>query len=265
MRHALLLAGRFLTASLLLAIGFGAYGCGDSATVNPVVELASLEVALTNGSATLQPAFNGGTTQYRVDLSSNIESVTISAQPAVLGDTVTIGGQTTTSRPITLDPPGSTTVVNIVVSESTTNSRTYTVRLVRAGLAGNNSLQSLTVSPGTLPPPGFNSETLSYSVDVASNVGSVTVTPTPSDPAATMTVNGQAAISGQPSTVTLGVPDSNTRIDIVVTAQNNTTKTYTIFVNRGGLSGNNSLQSLTVSPGTLAPHSTPTYLPTQSM
>jgi hypothetical protein len=253
MRHPFLLAGRFLTVSLLLALGFIASGCGDSATVNPVVELASLEVALTNGSATLQPAFNSGTTQYRVDLSSNIERVTISARPAVSGDTVTIDGQTTTSRPITLDPPGSTTVVNIVVSESTTNSRTYTVRLVRAGLAGNNSLQSLTVSPGTLPPPGFNSETLSYFVDVASNVESVAVTPTPSDTAATMTVNGQAAISGQPTTVTLEAPGSNTRIDIVVTAQNNTTKTYTIFVNRGGLSGNNSLQSLTVSPGTLAP------------
>ncbi|MBX3303646.1 MAG: cadherin-like beta sandwich domain-containing protein [Nitrospira sp.] len=253
MRHLFLLAGRFLPASLLLALGFIASGCGDSATVNPVVELAGLEVALTNGSATLQPAFNGGTTQYRVDLSSNIERVTISARPAVSGDTVTIDGQTTTSRPITLDPPGSTTVVNIVVSESTTNSRTYTVRLIRAGLAGNNSLQSLTMSPGALPPPGFNSETLSYSVDVASNVGSVAVTPTPSDAAATMTVNGQAAISGQPSTVTLGEPGSNTRIDIVVTAQNNIPKTYTIFVNRGGLSGNNSLQSLTVSPGTLAP------------
>ncbi|QPD03063.1 MAG: hypothetical protein Nkreftii_000837 [Candidatus Nitrospira kreftii] len=253
MRQAFPLAGRCIGALLFSAIGLATYGCGDTGTVNPVVELAGLEVALTNGSATLQPAFNGGTTQYRVDLSSNIQSVTVSAQPAVSGDSVTIDGQTTTSRPITLDPPGSTTVVDIVVSESTTNSRTYTVRLVRAGLAGNNSLQSLTVSPGTLPPPGFNSETLSYSVDVASNVGSVTVTPTPSDPAATMTVNGQAAISGQPSAVTLGDPDSNTRIDIVVTAQNNTVKTYTIFVNRGGLSSNNSLQSLTVSPGTLAP------------
>jgi hypothetical protein len=235
----------YLAAAFLLVISLVAYGCGDSATVNPVVELASLTV----DPGTLQPAFSGGTTQYNVDVSSNITSATITAQPAVAGDSVTINGQATTSSVIPLGAAGTTTPVNIVVSESGTNSRTYTVLLVRAGLTGNNSLQNLTLSPGTLDSP-FTANDLNYSVDVVNTVGSVTVTPTLSDPAATMTVNGQATNSGQARTVTLNPAGQPTNIPIVVTAQNGSPKTYQVAVSRG-VSGNTNLQGLTVSPGTL--------------
>ncbi|MBX3303645.1 MAG: cadherin-like beta sandwich domain-containing protein [Nitrospira sp.] len=237
----------YLAISLLIATGLSAHGCGDSATVNPVVELASLSV----DPGTLQPAFSGGTTQYSVDLTSSTTTVTVSAQPAVSGDSVTINGQATTSRVITLDPPGSTTVVDISVSESNTSSRAYTVRLVRAGLAGNNSLQSLAVSPGTLA-PDFDPNTLAYTSTVASNVGSVTVTCTVQDSNATMTVNGQAATSGQARAITLNGPGQNTTITVTVTGQNGNPKTYFVAVSRG-VSNNNNLQGLTISQGTLSP------------
>ena len=247
MRHPLLLAGRFLTASLLLALGFIASGCGDSATVNPEVALSRLTVS----PGTLQPSFSGGTTQYSVDLTSSTTSVTVSAQPAVSGDTVSINGQATTSRVITLGEAGTTTPVNVVVSESDSNSRTYTVLLRRAGLAGNNSLESLAVSPGTLA-PAFNANELIYTVDVANTDGSVSVTPTLQDANATMTVNGQPAISGQAQTITLNPAGQSTAIRVIVTAQNGTQKTYLITVSRG-VSANTNLQSLTISPGTLTP------------
>ncbi len=247
MRHTPLLAGRFLTASLLLAIGFGAAGCGDSATVNPEVELSRLTVS----PGTLQPDFNGGTTQYSVDLTNSTTSVTVSAQPAVSGDSVSINDQPTTSRVIALGAVGTTTPVSIVVSESGSNSRTYTVLLKRAGLAGNNSLESLAVSPGTLA-PDFDPNTLPYTVTVASNVGSVDVTPTAQDSNATMTVNGQAAPSGQARTIPLNGPGQSTTITITVTGQNGSPKTYILTVSRG-VSNNNNLQSLGISPGTLAP------------
>ncbi len=238
---------QYLVVTFLLLIGLAAYGCGDSATVNPVVELSSLTV----NPGTLQPAFSGETTQYSVNLSNDVTTVTVTAQPAVGGDTITINGQTTTSRAITLDPPGSTTIVNVVVSETGTNSRTYVVRLVRAGLAGNNSLENLAVTPGTLAPT-FNMNQLTYTLTVPNTAGSVNVTPALSDPAATMTVNGQAAISGQPSTVTLNPAGQSTTVTILVTSQNGTEKPYTITVSRG-VSNNNNLQSLTISPGTLSP------------
>ncbi|MGE0471597.1 MAG: cadherin-like beta sandwich domain-containing protein [Nitrospira sp.] len=241
------LVGPSLATGLLIATVLSVYGCGDSATVNPVVELASLSV----DPGTLQPGFSGGTTRYSVDLTSSTTSVTVNARPAVSGDSVSINGQTTTSRVITLDPPGSTTVVDIVVSESNTSSRAYTVRLVRAGLAGNNSLQSLAVSPGTLA-PDFDPDTLPYTVTVANNVGSVSTTPTVQDSNATVTVNGQAATSGQARTITLNDPGQSTTITITVTGQNGNPKTYLIVVSRG-VSNNNNLQGLTISPGTLSP------------
>jgi hypothetical protein len=239
--------GSYLAIGLLIATGVGLYGCGDTATINPVVELASLSV----DPGTLQPSFSGGTTQYSVDLTSSTTAVTVNAQPAVSGDRVTINGQATTSRVITLDPPGSTTVVDISVSESTTSSRTYTVRLVRAGLAENNSLQNLAVSPGTLA-PDFDPNTLPYTVTVANNVESVDVTPTVQDSNASVTVNGQAATSGQARAIPLNGPGQSTTITITVTGQNGTPKTYLVSVSRG-VSNNSNLQGLTISPGTLSP------------
>ncbi|MGE0471598.1 MAG: cadherin-like beta sandwich domain-containing protein [Nitrospira sp.] len=247
MRQAFPLAGRCIGAVLFSAIGLATYGCGDTGTVNPVVELASVTVS----PGTLQPGFSGGTTQYRVDVTTDVTSVTVTAQAAVAGDAVTIDGQRTTSRSVTLDPPGSTTVINIVVSETDTNSRTYVIRVVRAGLAGNNSLESLTVSPGTLAPT-FDENLQSYTASVDNNVGSVTVTSTLSDTAATMTVNGQATNSGQARTITLNAGGQSTTITIIVTAQNGNSKTYVVTVSRGR-SNNNNLQSLGISPGTLSP------------
>ena len=244
---------QYLAAAFFIVIGLIASGCGDSATVNPEVQLAGLEIGLQNGAATLNPAFNPATTNYTTDLTSDTQSVTVTAVPAVSGDSVTINGQAVTNRVVPLNEAGKTTVVNVIVSESNTSSKTYTVVINRAGITGNNSLQRLTVSPGTLPPPGFDPNTLTYAINVATSVETISVTPTLQDLTATMTVNGQAATSGQPSTVRLGVPGSNTRVDIIVTAQNNTPKIYTVNVNRGGLSGNNSLASLTVSPGPLNP------------
>ncbi len=243
----LTMAGQCVATTLFVVIGVVIYGCADTASVNPVVELASLTV----DPGTLQPAFNGGTTQYNVDVSSDITNVSITAQPAVAGDTVTINGQATTSSVITLGAAGTTTPVSIVVSETGTNSRTYTVLVIRADLTGNNSLQNLTVSSGTLA-PAFDPNVQAYTVDVANNVGSVTVTPTLSDPAATMTVNGQITGSGQARTVTLNPAGQPTNIPIVVTAQNGNPKSYQVTVSRG-VSSNRDLQSLTVSPGTLNP------------
>lgn len=243
---------QYLASFFILTMGLSVYGCSDSASVNPVVELAGLTVTSGTTPATLQPSFNPATTNYTVDLSTNVTSVTVTAQPAVADDSVTINGEATTSRAIALGGAGTTTPVNVVVSESGTNSRTYTVLLTKADLTGNNSLRSLSILPGSLN-PRFNANTLSYEVAVASTVNSMRVTPTVDDPAATMTVNGQPAISGQAQTITLNGAGSNTFINIVVTAQNSTPKTYTVVVSRAALGGNNNLQSLTVSPSRLDP------------
>lgn len=70
-------AGSYLATGLLIATGLILYGCGDSASVNPAVELSRLTVS----PGTLAPAFTGATTQYSVDLSNSVTTTTITAQP----------------------------------------------------------------------------------------------------------------------------------------------------------------------------------------
>ncbi|MBX3331260.1 MAG: cadherin-like beta sandwich domain-containing protein [Nitrospira sp.] len=239
---------RCLAVALLLAIGWSAYGCSDSASINPEVELSSLTVA----PGTLQPAFAGATTQYSVELSNNVTSVTVTAHPAVSGDTVSIDGQTTTSRSITVNPAGSPpTVVNIVVSESTSKSRTYTVVLNRA--AGDNDLSALTVTPGGLS-PAFTSSRQNYTVDVATDVTSVSVSATKSDPNAVL--SGDVPNEGH-AMIPLGGPGTNKDVLITVTAQNGIAKTYRVTIKRAAPMDNNNLSALSVNAGSLSPPFTP--------
>ena len=241
---------RCLVAALLVAIGWSAYGCSDSASINPEVELGSLTV----DPGTLQPAFAGTTTQYSVDLANNVTSVIITAQPAVSGDTVSINGQTTTSRSVTVGPAGGPpTVVSIVVSESTSKSRTYTVVLNRASLAVNNDLSALTVAPGALS-PAFSSGQQNYTVDVATDVTSVTITAAKADPNAV--ISGDVPNEGQ-ANIPLGGPGTTKDVLITVTAQSGNSKTYRVTMKRAAPTNNNNLSGLSVSAGSLSPPFTP--------
>lgn len=97
-------------------------------------------------------------------------------------------------------------------------------------LSSNANLSNLTLS-GTTLSPAFNANTLSYTASVANAVASVTVTPTKADANATVSVNGVVLNGGATSrTVSLNV-GANT-ITTVVTAQNGSTKTYTVTVTR---------------------------------
>lgn len=238
----------------LVVIGWSAYGCSDTATINPEVELASLTVTTGTTRVTLQPSFSPGTTNYTVVLSNSITSVTVTAQPAVAGDTVSIDGQTTTSRSITVGPAGGPpTIVSIVVSESSSSSRTYTVVFNRATLAGNNDLSALSVTPGDLSPM-FTSDQLIYTVDVATNVASVSVSAAKSDPNAV--ISGDVPNQGQ-ANIPLGGPGTTTVVLITVTAQNGNAKTYRISIRRATPTDNNNLSALSVTAGSLSPPFSP--------
>ena len=247
MKHPHIRTGRSLAGMVLILFGLSAYGCGDSATVTEPATLGNLSVS----EGTLEPRFSPDTTSYTVQLSTDVSSTTITATPRVAGDTIRIDNQLTSTQTIDLDSPGTEKSVNIVVTETGTGgtSKSYTVRVKRAPLAGDNSLANLIVSPGTLT-PSFDKNSLRYTVSVENNIGSITVTPTLSDPLATMTVNGQPADSGQPRSINLAGGNQVTTITFTITAQDGSTKSYEVAASRR-LSKN--LGGLTVSPGTLAP------------
>ncbi|MCF8453860.1 MAG: cadherin-like beta sandwich domain-containing protein, partial [Pedobacter sp.] len=113
------------------------------------------------------------------------------------------------------------------------------------------ALTNLTLSDGTLS-PDFHSDTTSYSTSVSNSTTSITVTPTVSDATASVKVNGVGVTSGSASAAISLSGGSNT-ITTVVTAQDGeTTKTYTLSINRA-LSTNANLAALSTSSGTIDP------------
>ncbi len=205
--------------------------------------------SLTVTSGSLVPAFAAGTTSYTVDVATSVTNVTVTAQAQDAGATVSINNQTTTSLSVPLGAAGTNTPIQVEVTAPNGSQKTYVVTVNRAALGGNNNLQSLTVSPGSLVPT-FAANRLVYTVNVASTVNSVTVTAQPQDAGATVIIAGQPTTS---RSVSLGAPDSSTEILIEVTAPNGNEKTYAVTVNRAAFipSGNNNLSALAVSAGAL--------------
>ncbi len=200
----------------------------------------------------LQPAFFANTTNYAVNAPTSATSVTVTAVPKDNTAIVTIDGVVTSQRSVTLGGPGSTKIILIVVEALNGLETTYTVTVTRL-LSSDNNLSALTVTQGALNPSPFNADTLDYTVDVATNVTSVTVTATKSDPNAVMTGSltaGAGVATGQ-ATIALGGPGTATPVTITVTAPNGSAKTYNITVNR--LSNDNNLSALSVTPGSLDP------------
>jgi hypothetical protein len=117
--------------------------------------------------------------------------------------------------------------------------------------SSNSALSGLTMVGATLS-PAFNSATENYAASVANDVDSTSVTPTAADTNATITVNGGTVTSGAASQLVALAEGDNT-ITVVVTAEDGSTTTYVILVNRASLSTDASLSNLTISDGTLAP------------
>lgn len=87
--------------------------------------------------------------------------------------------------------------------------------------SSNSNLSSLTVSPGTLS-PAFSKSTKSYSVSVAEDQSKITISATPEDGKATVSLNGvQKNLK----------PGSNT-VKVTVKAEDGSTTVYSIVVTR---------------------------------
>ncbi|WP_283410162.1 hemoblobin-interacting domain-containing protein [Anoxynatronum buryatiense] len=99
-------------------------------------------------------------------------------------------------------------------------------------LSDNANLNSLSVVGQSLS-PAFAANTLSYTVEVADDVGAVDIIASPSHAGASMTLNGTPMGSGTPLSVALGIPGTDTEMTLQVTAENGiNTKIYTIIVSR---------------------------------
>ena len=200
-----------------------------------VTRAASANANLSNLSLSagpLNPAFNPDTTSYTASASNAVTSTTVTPTVQETNATVTVNGTPvpsgSASGPIGLNV-GPNPITTVVTAEDGTTMKTYTVVVTRAGSA-NANLSDLTLSVAALSEP-FDPNTTSYTASVSNATTSTTVTPTVQETNATVTVNGTPVPSGSPSgPISLNVGPNP--INVVVTAQDGTMKTYTILVGR---------------------------------
>ncbi len=213
----------------------------------PNSSLASLSIS--NGALT--PTFNPTTLAYTAPkVPYGTTSVVVSAAAADTTSTIKVNGVAMTGGQSTVNLNVGVNTINVLVTALDGSTKTYTITVEREQGA---VLSNLTISSGSLNPT-FSSGNLTYTTqNVGYDTASVTVVPTTNIAGCTITVNGNAATSGQPSNVNLAV-GSNT-INIVVT-NGAVSQTYTITVVRAS---SPYLQSVTNIPGITFVKTTYTY------
>lgn len=238
------------------AVSLALSGCipdPDSPPVssNPALDLSALQVQEGGQDRPLSPAFAPTVTSYVASVSNQTTSVTVTASLAnpQLAKMKVNNQSVPSGQPVGLTlAPGSNPVA-VLVEETAPSGETRIYNLVvNRAAPGSNKLASLVLSTGSLTPT-FNGDQTSYSAAVPFATSQITVTATTEDPAAKITINNQAVPSSQPSPpIALNVGANS--IVVVVTAQDGSTRSYTIVVTR---QANVNLASLSVSAGPLSP------------
>ena len=196
----------------------------------------------------------GAGPNYTTGVASGTASVTVTPTATDPNSIITVG---TSPSPTVVVASGAasgnltlsanpTTIYISVKSQDASTTKNYSIAVSTNG-SNNNSLSALTLSSGsTLVGTGPN-----YTTSISPGTLSITETPTAADPTATITVNGIAVTSGSASgPISINqTAGATTTITTVVTAQDNSTKTYTIGVSTNG-SNNANLTSTVLSTGT---------------
>lgn len=171
--------------------------------------------SLSSNIGSLNPNFektNSG--PYEIDVDSTVNSIVLFGKAEAATSTVEGLGVHNLK-------PGRNTI-SVVVTNEVGAKRTYTV-VVNKAQSSENHLMFLGVNEGTLDPV-FDPDTLEYTVDVDYSLTEVTVVAYPKDKGSLVTGDG---------THSLNV--GNNRIEVLVTAEDGSIRTYTLNVKRGEL------------------------------
>lgn len=180
-------------------------------TRDTVNTLKSLEVK----DYTITPTFSATTKTYSLTVEPTVTKVEIKAER-----TSDKSSFTKNFGPRTVNLNYGKNAIQIKVKAENEKENVYTINITRTdNRDSNNFLKTLTISNGNIV---FDKKTTSYVVNVDSSVTEVTVS--------AEAESDKAKVKG---TGTKKLKEGNNKIEIVVTAENETTKKYTITVNRG--------------------------------
>ncbi|MEN1761624.1 stalk domain-containing protein [Anoxynatronum sibiricum] len=168
---------------------------------------------------------------------ASVTAVVHGSENLVLGTDYTVNGNKLTLQADYLEALTLTAgeVMEFSIWFNNNSTETLTVHVVKGSIPSDNAnLKSLTISAGTLN-PGFSENTLQYSVNVDNRVTSIKLTTVTADSNATVTINGTKVIGG--NVIPISLNTGNNMITILITAENGSTKTYAIHMNRAAASG----------------------------
>ena len=194
---------------------------------------ATLSSLLINGGD-ISINFAPETTSYNASVASGTDIVTVRPTVNESHATVTVNGSTVVSGatyPLAIGGlvDGG---IHVVVTAQDGTKKTYMVTISIGSPPQHSSsdatLSSLSINGGDIP-INFAPETTTYNATVASGTYTITVKPTVNEEHATVTVNGANVVSGATYPLDIGgLVDGE--INVVVTAQDGTKKTYTIAI-----------------------------------
>jgi hypothetical protein len=175
----------------------GTYTLTAPPPVGTDVTLASL--SLSEGVA-LEPAFDPAVRAYTAEAPSDVSQVRLTARPADPAATLTLDGTPldagTASAPIALEVGATTAVQLVVTAEDGVTTATTTLAITRAA-SDDASLADLVITDADGMPialtPAFDPDTFAYTATVPYTVDTALVGPVPTEPDATVTVDGMDA------------------------------------------------------------------------
>ena len=225
-----------------------AYHLSDTAS------LSSLELS----DSQLSPAFRKSIVEYSA-VTDSITNVTITAQADRSEASITISptdaDPNTDGHQVDISEGANTITITVTASNGRISGRTYTVR-VRQTLSSDNTLRNLTMSnPSLTPfpfPLPFRSSITHYTVTVAHNVASTTITAEANHAEASVSISPQDADT-ETEGHQVALTESYNRITITVTAADGSIKNYTLDVWVEDDTSDNTLGSLTLNNATLFP------------
>lgn len=202
-------------------------GLSIGSTVNANADLSSLTIS----SGSLNPAFTPGIPSYTTTVANSIASLTITPTTADPAATMTVNGvQLASGSPSSALPlsVGQNSIAILVTAQDQTT-KSYTLTVTRTA-AVQVELGALVLDVGILT-PAFTPETTSYTSSVATDIANMTITPSGADPTLTISINGVIITADTPS-ITVPLSVGQNTVTIIVTAQNQISKTYTLLVTR---------------------------------
>ena len=164
---------------------------------------------------TITPEFSASTKTYSLSVDNKIDKVTIEAslQSSKSSFVKSYG-------PRTVSLKYGKNEVKVKVKAENGSENTYTINITRKDdRDSNNYLSLLSLSKGTI---NFNKSTTSYTVNLDSSVSEVTISAEAESSKAKVTGGGTKQLS-----------EGTNKFSIVVKAENEDTRTYTIIINRG--------------------------------